>query len=74
MDIRQNYSSPTPTLAYEIKTKDFYKDINSDIEKRFDTSDYPSNHASGIKRGLHSKVLECLRMKMVESRLLNLLI
>ena len=26
------------SLAYEIKTKDFYKNINLDIEKRFDTS------------------------------------
>ena len=32
------------SLAYEIKTKDLYKDINHDIEKRFDTSDYPTNH------------------------------
>ena len=47
----------TDSLAYEIKTKDFYKHINLDIEKRFDTSDYPSNHPSGIKTGLNSKVL-----------------
>ena len=57
MGIRQNYSSPTLTLAYEIKTKDFYKEINPDIEKRFDTSDCPTNHPSGIKTGLNSKVL-----------------
>ena len=36
----------TDSLAYEIRTKDFYKDINPDIEKRFDTSDYPTNHPS----------------------------
>ena len=36
---------------------DFYRDINRDIEKRFDTSDYPTNHPSGIKTGLNSKVL-----------------
>ena len=47
----------TDSLAYEIKTKDFYKDIKLDIEKRFDTSDYPTNHPSGIKTGLNSKVL-----------------
>ena len=47
----------TDSLAYEINTKDFYKDINPDIEKRFDTSDYPSNHPSGIKTGLNSKML-----------------
>ena len=44
------------SLAYEIKSKDFYIDINHDIEKRFDT-DYPTNHPSGIKTGLNSKVL-----------------
>ena len=47
----------TDSLAYEIRTNDFYKDINPDIEKRFDTSDYPTNHPSGIKTGLNSKVL-----------------
>ena len=29
----------TDSLAYEIRTKDLYKDINPDIEKQFDTSD-----------------------------------
>ena len=47
----------TDSLTYEITTKDFYKDINPDIENRFDTSDYPTNHPSGIKTGLNSKVL-----------------
>ena len=47
MRIRQNYSSPKLTLSH----------INPDIEKRFNTSDYPSNHPSGIKTGLNSKVL-----------------
>ena len=47
----------TDSRAYEIKTKDFYKDINHYIEKRFDISDYPTNHPSGIKTGLNSKVL-----------------
>ena len=28
------------SLAYQIRNNDFYKDINPDIEKRFDTSDY----------------------------------
>ena len=47
----------TDCLAYEIRTKDFYKDINHDLDKRFDTSDYPFNHPSGIKTGLNIKVL-----------------
>ena len=51
----------TNPLVYEITTKDFYKDINPDIEKRFDTSDYPTKHPSGIKIGLNSKVLGMLK-------------
>ena len=47
----------TDSLAYEIKIKDIYKDINPDIEKLFDASDYPTNHSSGIKTELNSKVL-----------------
>ena len=53
MGITQNYSSPTLTLS----RMNFYKDINPDIEKMFDTSDYQTNHPSGIKTGLNSKVL-----------------
>ena len=51
----------TDTLAFEIKINDFYKDINPDIEKRFDTSDYQTNNSSGIKTGLNSKVLGMIR-------------
>ena len=56
-DNAQLLFTDTDSLAYEIKTNDFYKDINPDIQKRFDTSDYPTNHPSGIKTGLNSKVL-----------------
>ena len=45
------------SFAYEIKTKDFYKDISSDVEKCFDTIDYQINHRSEIKTALNSKVL-----------------
>ena len=38
-------------------TNDFYKDINPDIGKRFDTSYYPTNHPSRTETGLNSKVL-----------------
>ena len=51
----------TDSLAYEISTKDFYKLINPDIENRFDTSDYPTDHPSGIKTGLNSKLLEMFK-------------
>ena len=64
----------TDSLAYEINTNDFDKDINPDIEKRLDITDYPASHPSGIKTGLNSKCLEYLRMKLVGSRLLNVLV
>ena len=47
----------TDSLMYEIQTEDFYKDISKDVEKRFDTSDYPPNHPSGIPSGFNKKVL-----------------
>ena len=47
----------TDSLMYEIKTKDFYKDINDDVKNKFDTSDYPSDHPSGIITGANKKVI-----------------
>ena len=47
----------TDSLMYEIQTEDFYKDIGEDVEKRFDTSDYPPNHPSGIPSGFNKKVI-----------------
>ena len=58
MGIRQNCSSPTLTLSLmKLGPKIFRKISTPDIKKRFDTCDYPSNHPSGIKTGLNSKVL-----------------
>ena len=47
----------TDSLLYEIETEDFYKDISGDVKDRFDTSDYPENHPSGIPTGVNKKVL-----------------
>ena len=47
----------TDSLMYEIETEDFYKDISEDVKVRFDTSDYPENHPSGIPTGINKKVL-----------------
>ena len=49
--------SDTDSLMYEIQTEDFYKDISEDVKDRFDTSDYPENHPSGIPTGINKKVL-----------------
>ena len=47
----------TDSLMYEIQTEDFYKDISGDVKDRFDTSDYKSDHPSGILSGFNKKVL-----------------
>ena len=47
----------TDSLAYEIETKDFYRDISSDVKEKFDTSNYPKNHPSGIITGVNKKVI-----------------
>ena len=50
----------TDSLCYEIKTEDFYVDISSDIENRFDTSEYPTDHPAiteGFPIGKNKKVI-----------------
>ena len=47
----------TDSLAYEIETKDFYRDISSDVSSKFDTSNYPKDHPSGILTGVNKKVI-----------------
>ena len=47
----------TDSLMYEIETLDFYKDIIPDIKNKFDTSNYPTKHPSGIETGVNKKVL-----------------
>ena len=47
----------TDSFLYEIQTEDFYKDISGDVKDRFDTSDYPEGHPSGIPTGVNKKVL-----------------
>ena len=47
----------TVSLMYEIETEDFYADIANDVNKWFDTSDYPKDHPSGIRTGINNKVI-----------------
>ena len=47
----------TDSLAYEIQTEDFYRDISSDVKSKFDTSNYPKDHPSGILTGVNKKVI-----------------
>ena len=53
--------SDTDSLMCEIQTEDFYKDISGDVKDRFDTSDYPENHPSGIPTGINKKVLGMMK-------------
>ena len=46
----------TDSLCYEIETEDFYEDISNDVEKDFDTSNFPKHHPSGIPVGKNKKV------------------
>ena len=47
----------TDSLMFQIYTDDFYKDISCDILEKFDTSDYPPDHPSGIPTGVNKKVI-----------------
>ena len=47
----------TDSLLYLIHTDDFYKHISKDIKRKFDTSDYPESHPSGILTGVNKKVI-----------------
>ena len=67
--IKKNYSdrakllfTDTDSLAYEIKTEDFYADIAYiyDVESKFDTSEFDKYHPAinkvGFKVGVYKKV------------------
>ena len=47
----------TDSLMYLIQTDDVYSDIKHDVKKKFDTSNFPDKHPSGIKSGVNEKVL-----------------
>ncbi|PFX14621.1 hypothetical protein AWC38_SpisGene21206 [Stylophora pistillata] len=51
----------TDSLCYEIQTEDFYKDISSDVECLFDTSNIPKDHPSGIPTGVNKKVVGMMK-------------
>ena len=62
--IREKYNdaaellfTDTDSLLYLIHTDDFYKDISRRIKTKFDTSDYPESHPSGIETGVNKKVI-----------------
>ena len=55
------FFTDTDSFMYEIETEDFYKDISADVKDRFDTSNYPPNHPSGIPVGFNKTVLGMMK-------------
>ena len=47
----------TDSLMYLIQTEDVYHDIKKDVKRKFDTSNYPDVHPSGIKTGANEMVI-----------------
>ena len=72
-DFHYNYMKPmygkkaqllytdTDSLIYEIETDDVYSDINGDVGAKFDTSEFPVNHPSGIPVGKNKKVVGMMK-------------
>ena len=54
--IKKFLFTDTDSLCYEIQTEDFYKDISGDVERGFDTSNFPKDHPSEIPVGKNKKV------------------
>ena len=46
---------------YEIEIKDFYKDINGDVEDKFHINNSPEDHVSMIPTGKNKKVVGMMK-------------
>ena len=60
----------TDSLMYEIETEDFYKDIEEDIPRWFDTSAYLDDHI-GVKLRTNKKVLGMMKDEMASDEVLE---
>ena len=49
------------SLMYEITTEDFYRDISSDVHKKFDTSNFTKDHKSVIHTVVNKKVIGMMK-------------
>ena len=52
----------TDTLIIHIKTKDFYKDIDDDVEKRLDTSNYEVDRP--LSKGKNKQVIGLMKVEL----------
>ena len=51
------YYMDTDSFVINIFTKDFFEDINNDIERWFDTSNYDKNDKRPLQAGINKKVI-----------------
>ena len=75
MLIRRNYSLPTPTLSHmKLRQRIFTKISIPTLRHGLTPSDYPTNHPSGIKTELNSKVLEMFKDEAGGKQIVDLLV
>ena len=51
----------TDSFIMQIKTEDFYNNINNDVDKWFDTSNYDKNDNRPLKIGKNKKVISMFK-------------
>ena len=56
----------TDSFVIDIFTKYFFEDINNDVERWFDRSNYDENNKRPLQKGANKKLVECLKMNKVE--------
>ena len=56
METEQNYVTLTDSFVIHMKTEDFYKDIASNVERWFDTSNYDENYKRPLPIGKRKKM------------------
>ena len=54
------------SFVIDIFTKYFFEDINNDVERWFDRSNYDENNKRPLQKGANKKLVECLKMNKVE--------
>ena len=47
----------TDSFVIHIFTKDFFEDINNDVETQFNTSNYYKNDKRPLQKGMNKKVI-----------------
>ena len=56
----------TDSIVIHIFTEEFFEDINNDVERWFDTSDYDKNDKRPLQRGMNKKVIGMFKDKLGE--------